>query len=75
MKKVPSNPIVVVLGGAGGMGRVAVANAATFEDVGELVVADLDLAAAEAVVAECTSSAKTSLRAALVDVTDANALA
>jgi len=75
MKDIPNNPTVVVLGGAGGMGRVAVAHAAAFEDVGQLIVADLDLSAAEAVVAQCTASARTRLRAAAVDVTDATALA
>ena len=75
MKALHDDATVVVLGGAGGMGRVAVAHAAAFEDVGELVVADLDPRAAEAVVTECAPAAKTCLRAAPVDVTDAAALA
>ena len=57
------------------MGRVGVARASGFEDLGELVVADLDLAAAEKIVAECAPSARTHLRAASVDVTDPTALA
>ncbi|MCP4224171.1 MAG: saccharopine dehydrogenase [Actinomycetia bacterium] len=75
MQEIPNDPTVVVLGGAGGMGSVAVARAAAFDDVGELVVADLDLVAAESVVARCAGSAKTRLRAASVDATDPGALA
>lgn len=75
MQEIPTAPRIAVLGGAGGMGRVAVAHAAVFEDVGELIVADLDVAAAEAVVAEQAPSAQTHLRAASVDVTDAASLA
>jgi saccharopine dehydrogenase-like NADP-dependent oxidoreductase len=75
MKAIAKDPRIIVLGGAGGMGRVAVAQVAGNEDVGELVVADLDLAAAEQVVAAVGASARTRLRAASVDVTDASALA
>ena len=74
MRELPNRPTVVVLGGAGDMGRVAVAWAAAFPDVGELVVADLDRAAAEAVAAACGRSPETQLRAASVDVTDAAGL-
>ena len=45
--------------------------ASAYSDIGELVVADLDLAAAEQVVAELSRSARTRLRAALIDVTEA----
>ncbi len=58
MHRVPGNPTVVVLGGAGGMGRVAVVTAAAFGDIGELVVADRDFSAAESVVSECASEAR-----------------
>ncbi len=74
VKALSDSPTVVVLGGAGGMGRVAVAHAARFDDLGEIVVADLDRAAAEAVVAECQGAAKVGLRAVAIDVTDAAAL-
>lgn len=67
---------VVVLGGAGGMGRVAVRTVAGFGFVEELVVADLDEAAAERL-AERTAAEQpgTRLSAAPIDVTDPAALA
>ena len=74
MNEIPRNPRVVVLGGAGGMGRVAVATAAAFGDIGELVVSDLDLSAAELVVSEFAPMAKTRMRASSVDVRDDRAL-
>ena len=52
------------------MGRVAVATAAAFGDIGELVVADRDFSAAESIVLECASLSKTRMRAVSVDVTD-----
>lgn len=62
---------VVVLGGAGGMGRTAVRVAAEFGFVSEVVVADRNLAGAEQVAARHRGKA----RAAHVDVRDASALA
>ncbi|MDJ0787638.1 MAG: saccharopine dehydrogenase NADP-binding domain-containing protein [Myxococcota bacterium] len=73
MKRIPEHPHVVFLG-AGGMGRVAIETAAAFEGVGEIVVADLDAASAEAVVARCAASSRTKMRAVSIDVTDAAAL-
>jgi len=46
----------------------------SYTDLGELVVADINLQAAEEIVAELTSSAQTSLRAERIDVTDSAAL-
>lgn len=71
---IPNQPTAVVLGGAGGMGRMAASVASSYADLGELVVADIDIAAAERVVAELTPSSRTRLRAAHVDVTDTAAL-
>ncbi len=74
MIDVPEQPTVVVLGAAGGMGRMAANVASSYADLGELVLADIDVAAAERVVAELTPAARTRLRAARVDVTDGAAL-
>ena len=75
MRCIPEKARAVVLGGAGGMGRVAVATAARLERVGEIVVADLDGGAARSVVAELeTTAVPARLRAASVDVTDHAAL-
>ena len=71
---VPEQPTVVVLGAAGGMGRMAANVASSYADLGELVLADIDVAAAERVVAELTPAARTRLCAARVDVTDGAAL-
>ena len=71
---VQEQPTAVVLGGAGGMGQMAANIASSYADLGELVIADIDLQAAERVAAELAPSAKTSLRAACIDVTDAAAL-
>lgn len=62
---------VVVLGGAGGMGRAAVRVAAELDFVREVVVADRHLAGAEEVAARHRGKA----RPARVDVRDAHALA
>jgi len=62
---------IVVLGGAGGVGRVAVEALTHIDTVTEVVVCDLRLDAAEAVVAELGSA---KLRAAGVDVSDPAAL-
>ena len=56
------------------MGRVAVRTAASLEGIGEIVVADRDLASAESVAAEAGPSAKVKLRAERIDVTDSAAL-
>lgn len=62
---------IVVLGGAGGVGRVAVEALTHIDSVDDVVVADLQLAAAEAVIAELGSA---KLRARAVDVSDHDAL-
>lgn len=69
--EVPEHPTAVVLGGAGGMGEMAARVASSYADLGELVVADIDIAAAERVVADLAPTARTRLRAAQIDVTDA----
>jgi len=56
------------------MGRVAVAMTASLEGIGEVVVADRDLAGAERVAREAGKSAKARLRAERIDITDAAAL-
>lgn len=63
---------VVVLGGAGGVGRVAVEALTLIDSVDEVVVADFDAAAGEAVVAALGGGER--IRAASVDVTDRAAL-
>ncbi len=62
---------VVVLGGGGGIGRVAAAALGVTADAGEVVVADLERAAAEAVVADVNDPRFTP---ASLDVTDRVAL-
>ena len=74
MKEIPKNPSVIVLGGAGEMGRKAVSIISNFENIGELVVADFDLASAEKIVAKNASEAKIPLKAVSVDVTDSEQL-
>ncbi len=74
MNPLPDRSRIVVLGGAGGMGQVAATEALTFAGVGELIVADLDLPAAERLVAQLAPSAKVPLRATRIDVSDLNAL-
>ena len=61
---------ILVLGGAGGMGRVAAREAATFSFVDQVTVADIDAARAGQVAEELGPKAK-SLR---LDVTDAAAM-
>lgn len=56
------------------MGRMAATIVSSYADLGELVIADLDLQAAEQLVAELAPTAKTNLRAARIDVTDTVAL-
>ena len=74
MKEIPKNPRVIILGGAGEMGRKAVSIISNFENIGELVVADFDLASAEKIVAKNASEAKIPLKAVSVDVTDSEQL-
>ena len=74
MKEIPKNPSVIILGGAGEMGRKAVSIISDFENIGELVVADFDLASAEKIVAKNASEAKIPLKAVSVDVTDSEQL-
>ncbi len=65
---------IVVLGGAGNMGRVAVRTAASLDGIREVIIGDRDLAAAEKIASEIASSAKVRLRAERIDVTDSIAL-
>ena len=74
MKEIPKNPRVIILGGAGEMGRKAVSIISNFENIGELVVADFDLASAEKIVAENAAETKMPLTAVSVDVTDSEQL-
>ena len=74
MIEIPQNPGGIVLGGAGDMGRKAVSIISDFENIGELVVADFDLASAEKIVAKNASEAKIPLKAVSVDVTDSEQL-
>ena len=74
MKEIPQNPTVIVLGGAGEMGRKAVSIISNFGNIGELVVADFDLASAEKIVAKNAAEAKMPLKAVSVDVTDSEQL-
>ena len=74
MKEIPQNPTVIVLGGAGEMGRKAVSIISHFGNIGELVVADFDLANAEKIVAKNAAEAKMPLKAVSVDVTDSEQL-
>jgi saccharopine dehydrogenase-like NADP-dependent oxidoreductase len=60
----------VIALGAGGMGRYAARTAVTFDFVDELVVADLDVAAAT----RCAGTLGAKARAAAVDVTNETAL-
>ena len=59
-------PQKVLLLGAGAMGNIAAQTAASFPEVGSLIIADLSLAAAQAVASACGEKA----RAARVDVTN-----
>ena len=63
---------IVVLGGAGGVGKVAVEALTLIDSVDEVVVTDARADAAEAVVAELGGGP--GLRSASVDVTDTDAL-
>ena len=74
MKEIPKNPSIIILGGAGEMGRKAVSIISNFENIGELIVADFDLASAEKIVAKNASEAKIPLKAVSVDVTDSEQL-
>ena len=62
---------IVVLGGAGGVGRVGVEALTHIDSVDEVIVADVNLAEAERVV---TASGSPKLTAAVADVTDPAAL-
>lgn len=61
---------VICLGGTGGMGRYAARTAAAFDFVKEVIIADLNAAAAESFASELGEKA----RAVAVDVTDASLL-
>ncbi len=65
---------IVVLGGAGNMGRVAVRTAASLDGIREVIIGDRDLAAAEKIAAEKASSAKVRIHAERIDVSDSMAL-
>ncbi|MFH1092171.1 MAG: saccharopine dehydrogenase NADP-binding domain-containing protein [Pseudomonadota bacterium] len=59
-------PSRILLLGAGAMGNIAAQTVASFQEVGSLIIADLDLTAAQAVASACGDKAK----AARVDVTN-----
>jgi len=70
MRPIPENPTVAILGGAGEMGRTAVAIVSQFKQIGELIIGDFNEEKAKYVVSQNVESAQTSLRAQFVDVTD-----
>ena len=74
MKPIPENPTVAILGGAGEMGRTAVAIVSQFEQIGELIVADANEEEAKGVVSRNLKSSKTRMREQFVDVTDSHQL-
>ena len=74
MRPIPKNPTVAILGGAGEMGRTAVAIISQFEQIGELIVADANEEEAKAVVSQNLENSKTRMRAQFVDVTDSHQL-
>ena len=74
MKPIPENPTVAILGGAGEMGRTAVAIVSQFEQIGELIVADANEEEAKGVISRNLKSSKTRMRAQFVDVTDSQEL-
>ena len=74
MRPIHENPTVAILGGAGEMGRTAVAIISQFEQIGELIVADANEEQAKAVVSQNLKSSKTQMRAQFVDVTDSHQL-
>ena len=74
MRPIPKNPTVAILGGAGEMGRTAVAIISQFEQIGELIVADANEKEAKAVVSKNLENSKTRMRAQFVDVTDSQEL-
>lgn len=74
MKAIGTKPSVIVLGGAGSAGRVAVEVAASLGAVDQLTVADRDLDRAHAVANEISVTGTSKLRGIAVDVTDAPAL-
>ena len=74
MRPIPKNPTVAILGGAGEMGRTAVAIISQFEQIGELIVADANEEEAKAVVSKNLKNSKTRMRAQFVDVTDSQEL-
>jgi len=59
-------PSRILLLGAGAMGNIAAQTVASFQEVGSLVIADLDLTAAQAVASACGAKAK----AFRIDVTN-----
>jgi saccharopine dehydrogenase-like NADP-dependent oxidoreductase len=63
-------PSRILLLGAGAMGNIAAQTVASFQEVGSLIIADLDLTAAQAVASACGEKAK----AARIDVTDRSEL-
>ena len=74
MRPIPENPTVVILGGAGEMGRTAVSIISQFEQIGELIVADANEEEAKAVVSKNLENSKARMRAQFVDVTDSQEL-
>ena len=58
MRPIHENPTVTILGGAGEMGRTAVAIISQFEQIGELIVADANEEEAKAVLSQNLESSK-----------------
>ncbi len=74
MRPIPENPTVAILGAAGEMGRTAVAIISQFEQIGELIIGDFNEEEAKTVASQNVESARTSLKAQFVDVTDSHQL-
>tara|TARA_B100001559_G_scaffold255026_1_gene219065 strand:+ start:1284 stop:1475 length:192 start_codon:yes stop_codon:yes gene_type:complete len=58
MRPIPENSTIAILGGAGEMGRTAVAIISHFEQIGELIVADANEEEAKAVLSQNLESSK-----------------
>lgn len=74
MRPLPQKSKVVLLGAAGGMGRVAAELVAAMGNVSELVLADRNLSGAAKLATELDLASQAAVRAVGVDVTDLPAL-
>jgi len=74
MKPIPANPTVAILGGAGEMGRTAVAIISQFEQIGEIIIGDYDKAKAEAIVSQHLPNSKVPIRSEFIDIADRSQL-